>query len=98
MRALLYFGAVALAGCQKAEPAPQPTPVPEIGRFIIVQSREQSGDYLVDTATGKAWASYRLADHGNRLVGIYTTRLDDSKQVRKFITSLKPSRPRVRVK
>lgn len=58
---------------------------PPIGRFVIVQSREQAGDYLLDTATGKTWASYRLADHGDLLYWSPITRVDDKTQEIEFL-------------
>ncbi len=81
----LFLGVLLLAGCQR--PAPQPSES-KVGRFIIVQSREQEGDYLLDTATGQVWASYRLKDHGDRLIWLYTTRIDDPQQVVRHLKSL----------
>lgn len=81
----VVFGCLILANCQK--PVPQP-PKAEIGRFVIVQSREQKGDFLLDTATGKVWASYQLMNHGNRVIWLYTTRLDNPKQTIDHMTYL----------
>ena len=81
----LFLGVLLLAGCRN--PAPQTTE-PKVGRFVIVQSREQEGDYLVDTATGQVWASYRLKDHGSRLIWLYTNRIDDSQQALRHLKSL----------
>lgn len=78
MRMTLALGFLLLAGCQK--PAPQTTTEPKSGRFVIVQSREQKGDYLLDTATGQVWASYRVTGHGDRLIWLYTTRIDTPQQ------------------
>ncbi len=81
----VFLGGLLLAGCQK--PAPQ-TNEPKVGRFILVQSREQEGDYLLDTATGQVWASYRLKEHGDRLIWLYTTRIDDQQQALRHLKSL----------
>lgn len=86
MRKTLALGFLLLAGCQK--PAQQTTTEPKSGRFVIVQSREQKGDYLLDTATGQVWASYRLSNHGDRLIWLYTTRLDNQQQALNHLKNL----------
>lgn len=71
MRFLLVAGMFAVAGCQKVDPAPAPTPAqPAVSRYAIVPSGDRRANYLIDTQSGETWVSRPKPDAMSRRVWV----------------------------